>query len=573
MCMLNTIKEIITVRDFAKGKIFSALLFTGAVSILGIHAQIVETRDIYTGFEPRLAEVQKFQDNPSIKDTFPSLRDTVYDFRTVYVESKFIPDTITALKLRGEPMKRLHRLLAQGAMGNYTSFWGDIHFQSIRNKSNSYYLNYTHFSSAGTISERGRPNLSDNVFSGGYQHRFKSFNLGIDGGIDRNVVHYYGYNPEIDTLVNPDSTRQRFARYHGQVYLNSAHRTDSIRLNYSAKVGFYHMADLYGTAENRLSVRSDFNKFTDLFAHEFLGADFALDWFSLSRAIAPDFTNPGLIISVNPYMMLGGDFWKMKLGVGITGAGSDSTFVGFFPKLDAHLNVFRKYIILYGLIDGSYTRQTLHTLQQHNPFLMSHIQLADRRTPFQTKVGIKGAFSDHISYDLGMGYDLTHNAFFFLPDTLDFQRRGFIAAYDRLQTLSFTAAMHYQLGEKLSVGIKGNYYVYTTDVQQEAWYRPNMDITLNARYNLGNKIIAAADIFFIGSQQGARWARDLNNEAFVVAHTINPLFDMNLSGTYRLNRNFSFFMRLNNLAAFRYNRFFDYPTFGFNLLGGISVAL
>jgi hypothetical protein len=51
----------------------------------------------------------------------------------------------------------------------------------------------------------------------------------------------------------------------------------------------------------------------------------------------------------------------------------------------------------------------------------------------------------------------------------------------------------------------------------------------------------------------------------------NPLFDLSLRGEYYFTEKFGAFLGLNNVASVKYQRWYRYPSYGFNVLGGISV--
>ena len=48
--------------------------------------------------------------------------------------------------------------------------------------------------------------------------------------------------------------------------------------------------------------------------------------------------------------------------------------------------------------------------------------------------------------------------------------------------------------------------------------------------------------------------------------------DINLNFEYRYTKKIAVFLDLNNLASINYERFQDYPTMGFNLLGGFRFS-
>lgn len=549
------------------------LAFTAVTAQTGGNSPIQEISTVFTGFEPRLAEVNKIQETPVIQDTFPTIKDTAYSLLLRSHPTVYVPDTIQAVRLKGEPLKKLHRLFIRGGFGNYTSVLGEIRFNSLRAKENGYFFNYLHNSSNGSISRVGNTQLSDNVLEAGYQHRFKQLALGVEATYKRNGLHYYGYDPDLYPGIHEDSTRQRYTMATGMFWLGSRHRTDSIRMNYQVKTQFYHVSDLYGTHENVFKLRANLNRFTDLFAHEFLGGNLEFDYNSLVRQEPHDSLRNGWITTLNPYFKMGGSFWKLQVGAAFIFAGADSGFFAVYPRVNGKLNIFKKYIILHGSLSGNYHRNTFNELRGLNPFIMSYVPLKNANTPLDVQAGVKGAFSDLVSYDLGVHYFITHNAPFFVDDTLFANRPGFNVLYDELHTLRFYAGMEFQYGEKLQIGLHGKFNTIKTEHQAAPWYRPRIDLSLTGRYNLGNKILATAEIYFLALQKAPVWDSDSLGNPILRAENIDPLVDINLSATYRLNRNFSFFLRMNNMAAFRYNRFNRYPGFGFMVMGGFSISI
>jgi hypothetical protein len=51
----------------------------------------------------------------------------------------------------------------------------------------------------------------------------------------------------------------------------------------------------------------------------------------------------------------------------------------------------------------------------------------------------------------------------------------------------------------------------------------------------------------------------------------NLLFDISLGADYFLTKNIGLFLHLNNLATNKYRRWYGYPGFGLNVLGGITA--
>jgi len=529
--------------------------------------------DVYTGFEPKVADVDKINDQPTIADTFQVNQKFDYPVNSHEVSAPYNPDTISPAKMKSEPLAKLHRFYLKAGFGNYLTPYVDFYVNSLRHKKDSYVFRYKHLSSGGTISQKGYPGLSDNEFFGNYSHIFKNHTITLDAEYHRNVVRYYNYDPGVDTLVDRDSTRQRYSRINFNANFYSNYRTDSIKWNHRVNVDFYHMADLYGTSENHFLLKGELNKFTDLFAKEFFGGSMTFEYYNYRNDSAG--SQNGYFFTLSPYMRLGGKKWGLKLGLNLTLATDDSTEFNVYPNVNFHWNIFRKYIIFYADVTGKYERQSFLRLSQQNPFVMSTIPLANMNEYLRLSTGVRGSFTDNISYNAGITLSLADNMPYFVNDTLNFYRRGFTVLYDRTTLFQVFGELSYILGEKLFVTAKAHYNLYNPYNLTEAWHRPYIDGTISARYNLRDKLIFTADFYFIGPQQARVYAPDPVNPGQVTAQTLtlNGMVDLNLGAEYRLTKMLSFWVNFNNFAAWRYNRWYGYPTQQFNVIGGLTFAL
>jgi len=521
-------------------------------------------RVIYTGFEPRLANMEKIEIQPLIVDTLRLPREGKYELNQIKIPTNFVPDTLPVRRMGKEPLEKLQRFYLKGGLGNYTTFLGDVGFNSVRNKAHAYSLNYQHYSMNGSISDRGNPAFNHNTFAGHYARFFKPLTLQVDAGYQRQGVHYYGFSPlDSNSLVLPDSTGQVYAHAQASAQITSRHRTDSVFPNYQVNLDYRHISDRYGLEENHLSVLADLNHFTDFFAAEFLGIRSKFDYWQFSSVGIP---NTAWLVDANPYIRLGRKSWNLELGAALAAGKNDSTDILYiFPRIQGHWNLFSKYIIVHASLGGNVQRAGYGSFILDNPFVNRLDSLATQHRPIEVRAGLKGAFSNDISYSLGVGFIDQRNAAFYMADSSLNHRHGFSVGYDHLRTTELQAGLHFHRGEKLRVGIDAAYRFFSLDTLAYAYHRPALEIRASAAYQLGEKILARADLFFIGSQ--------FSNGPAASTVELNPTFDANIEAEYRLTKGLSFFARLNNLAAFRYNRFYRYPTIGFTVLGGLSLSL
>ena len=150
----------------------------------------------------------------------------------------------------------------------------------------------------------------------------------------------------------------------------------------------------------------------------------------------------------------------------------------------------------------------------------------------------------------------------FVTDSLHINR--FNVVYDRRTNIS---ELHAELGYNANTHFNASfileYFEYNLEDQAQAWGMPSFVTTLSLNYNLGNKIYLKADIY-----TADRTFDKLNYKDIV---RINGTLDANLSATYVYSNYFNFFVNLNNITSQHYYRWYDYPSYGINVLVGADV--
>jgi hypothetical protein len=532
-----------------------------------------QTITVQTGYEPRILDSDKMNDQPVIKDTVQNNGVFAYKINSKEVKVNYIPDTISAVKMKAEPLPKLHRFYLKAGFGNYLTPYVDVSINSLRHKTDAYSFRYKHLSSQGIISGVGDPWMSNNDAFADYKHLFKTHTIKLAGEYHRNVVHYYGYNPAIDTLIKTrDSTKQTYNTFQFDVNFNSRYRTDSIKWNHSANIGFYHIFDQYGSYETKFSVYGGFNKMTDLFAREFIGTNIEYSYLNTYNdslgALHSHF------IHLNPYLKVGGDNWGVTVGLKMSIAADTVGRFRIFPDIKFQWNIFRQYIALYAEASGDYRRNSYYMMSKENPFIMPVVPMRNTTEFIRVKAGLKGQFFDNLSYNAGVSFSYFGDLHFYVNDTTSSLRKGFTVLYDNSQYLNVFGELAYMLGEKLTVTAKGNFHYYKPDVLTTVYHRPAWDASLSARYSLRDKMIFTADLYFRGGQTARGFVTD--SVTFVktpVDIPLNMQVDLNLGAEYRITKMISVWVNFNNMAAWRYNRWYNYPTQQFNVLGGFTLGI
>ncbi|MCC7318815.1 MAG: TonB-dependent receptor, partial [Bacteroidales bacterium] len=88
----------------------------------------------------------------------------------------------------------------------------------------------------------------------------------------------------------------------------------------------------------------------------------------------------------------------------------------------------------------------------------------------------------------------------------------------------------------------------------------SVNYRLNAQWSFETEVIALGERFAAGKV-----------ETLFKPIRLKPLVDLNIEATYRFTEQFSIFVQGNNMLNNRYERFYNYPVQGLQLLGGIKV--
>jgi outer membrane receptor protein involved in Fe transport len=147
----------------------------------------------------------------------------------------------------------------------------------------------------------------------------------------------------------------------------------------------------------------------------------------------------------------------------------------------------------------------------------------------------------------------------------------FDVVYDKTSLLTVGGDIGFQAGEKLMLNASAFYNFYVMDKQLQPWHRPAITGKFTGKYNLKDKIIISADVYYLGPQFGRTYTQDTLGVIAYDDVTIKHLIDLNLGVEYRYNQRFSAFVNFNNIASYRYYRWNQYPSQRFNFMVGLTA--
>ncbi len=123
--------------------------------------------------------------------------------------------------------------------------------------------------------------------------------------------------------------------------------------------------------------------------------------------------------------------------------------------------------------------------------------------------------------------------------------------------------------------MRGKYNNYFLDNETEPWHKPELEITLSADYNMQEKIRVKAELFTTSKTYARTFETVVSGNTTAVTEVpvkLDGLFDLNLGLEYRYSKLLSGFINFNNILGQRYYRWYNYPSYRFNVMLGITYS-
>ncbi len=544
-------------------------LLTLSVGVL--NAQKRDTLESMTSvnksqYQPTVAEANKINENPEIIDSTKKIPVSIYGIQSKKMGTTFSVQPIVPAKMLGEPLNKLYNSLIKVGMGTYTSPYAELWVNTLRSKEYSGGLHIKHLSSSYTPVSSGKQlgyaGFSNDEIGVSGKKFLKKHSLIGNADYASNIVHFYGFQEELHPQLSKDSTQQHFNLFSANAELKS-HYTDLKQLNHDIRLDYYTLMDKFNTSENNVKASAIVQTAV---AKELLVVNTSVDYYNYRTSVD---TINNTIVKLNPNFSGTDSNYTYNLGITAVADVFDKAKFYFYPNFTFSYNIFEHIIIPYAGLTGDLQKNSYKSFTDINPFVMSHLSMQNSNKQYEAYGGIKGTLSSTTSYNVSVSYQKLNNMALFVNDTTGYKNK-FDVIYDNATILTVHGEAAYQLREKIRFNLAGDYFDYKMATQQYAWYKPQLKVTLTGNYNINSKIVAKVDVFYLASQYAKNVSDDNGN--ILAQKQIPYLVDINLGTEYHYTKKLSFFIKLNNIANMKYKRWYNYPTQGFNVMGGLSFS-
>lgn len=535
-----------------------------------------------------IEKAYRISDRPEKKDSIIPAPVIEYPLLSLKQETSFALDQINPARVNINPkLDQLYRGYAKAGIGSDLITLGELYYNSLRSRKYVWGLEARHLSSFNNMSNYA-PSQYDRTKTAVFgQINEKKYSLYGQVNYNNLGLHHYGFQNE---NANRDSIANRFQQI-GFNALYESHKKDSAELNYILGASYYNFFDKkhadsiakWRARENNFTLTSDWRYklnnevFNAAFNVKYNNYQYGEENKFISSADSLDtgFVSSNLIFQLRPTVTTYSKDKKLRATAGfdVTIDSHYGTKAHFYPVLEAKYSMLNDLFIPYAGINGQLRQNTYAGLSGQNEFLLSNVRLQNESQALHAYFGIKGTLSKRIGFNVSASFSNNRNKALFINDTLYSAQTEFAVIYDTINVSTLEASLSYQQNEKLKIDAIGRFHSYQAKNNPYAWNLPQLEIVLRGEYNLFDKFLVNLTINSETGRKALVYDATLENvkeEDGVYALGLGTIVDANLGLEYRYNSRISAFMNINNLAAQRYNRWYNYPVQGFQVLGGFT---
>ena len=539
----------------------------GCLLPLAMMGQQKEVR-VVKPYSPTLSGAQKIDLLPSLNEEIEfEIPEISYQLYPKLYDSQFRLEPIKAARMVKMPLERLYKSELTLGMGNYLTPLAELTINQLRSRNGTFGLNLKHHSMNGKLKldndQKVPAGFNENEFNI-YGSRFvKKSVFDYTAGASYNSYVHYGVDPSLDTMLNREDVVQPYFTGEGAIGLHSMH-ADSFHLNYDASLAYHYFTHQFDQTEHAAKATFEFDKALRLVD---IGGEIGGEWLGH----LPDWdtlVGSQTIFWLNPYVTKGSSQWRFTAGFNAYGTVIDGDFTPhIYPRATFTFNMVEEVIVPYFGVNGYLETNSFRSTVEENPYVVPGLTVRPTDHKLIGYFGLKGRFSKALAYNLKASYSIIDDAYFYVNDNSDPLMNQFRVVYDDVTLATLHGELSVRPSESFKIFLKGNYYSYATMVSlDQPWNKPKFDISLQARYNMADKIIVNAGIYTIG-------ARYYENFDPTMEETLPLTFDANLGLEYRYSKMLSFWARFNNLAAQKYYLYNQYPAYRFRVMLGFKYAL
>ncbi len=539
-----------------------------------------QTVNVIKPYTPTISDAFKIKDRPSSVDSNTVKKKAVkYNIFSIPVASTFTPSKGKAANVdKAKPIK-LYDNYASLGFGTFTTILGEVYLNHELSSGENVGGYFSHHSSQGGIDGL----VLDDSFSKtglnvNYSQKLSDFSWKIDLGADLKSYNWYGLPQQFFGQAEANTIDPQI-RYNS-FYIGGKLGFDDSFIK-DGSVRFRRFGDDRDSGENRFVAKASFDV---PIRDELIEAEFRVDYLggsferNFNTTTGLDYGNVN--VSLAPSYQLQQDDLTVDLGVQLTYL-NDTEFnenkLFIYPNIEATYRIVNDILIGYAGITGDLIQNSYHGFAEINPFVSPTLLVTPTDQQYHGFIGVKGRLSNSVSYNINGNYFAEENKALFRANDAqtfaveDYQfGNSFGVVYDNVKTVSVGGELNIDVNRNFKLAIKGEYFNYNTDAEDEAWNLPSIQGSLFLDYQVSRQWFMGGSLFYTGERKDQSLLVGTLTPSAPVTVTLDSFFDANAHLGYNVTDFLSVYAKVNNIANQDYQRWQNLPVQGIQFLAGAT---
>jgi len=373
-----------------------------------------------------------------------------------------------------------------------------------------------------------------------------------------NSITQYKFGFKPSTLnYSKDQLKQTYNTVALEVGLKNKQVNES-GINFHPQLSYYRFTDNNSSSENNLILKAPIEKeLTKLLSFKLA---FDVDIANINLQTTPSRNITNNLFSINPVVVFTTP--NIKLNIGLRPSW-DNTVYSMLPDITAESKLKNTNISLEAGWIGYFNKNNWRSLIAFNPWIGSFSTILNTKIREQF-IGVKGVAGNHISFNSRLSFIKMDNQPLFLNDAID--GKSFVTLYEpTMNALKLHGEFGYTVQENLSFLASATFTQYNAlSINSEAWGLVPLEITASTLWKPIKDLQIKADLFYLGGS--------MYKTATTPISRLSPGLDLNIGGEFSVKKNLNIWLQMNNLFNNTYQRWNQYPVFGFNVLAGVVYS-
>lgn len=597
--------------EMTMNKLYIALAAILTTSVASAQQDSVKTIerdvDVVNTYLPTISNPFKLQVDPVADDTMSYHPTFTYETLNKVQMVKTTPDSLSAAAMNFKPEETMNRAWVRAGAGNYANFLGQFIYNIGQASKNHLNVDLGHHSMLGKVklyenNEKVKAPTSKTWVKADYATFFKNNIFSANAQFNNHSYRYYGYQTVIDTaryyadngnLVPgnelTDGEKQRQTTFDLNLGFGNGKVDPREGVGYNIKAGFGIFGNATGLHEVDVNAKGYFRipmKKNYLF-------DGSVE-VNVNNINTPDYEGNAYVfnerkhtdIQLMPHFGIDHDFFQLRAGINFIlefGGKEDALFLQ--PDIFADFNISDGAVTLYTGMTGGYKANTFRQLVLENPYISSDasnyvwkamentFELTEMQTtqnPIRLTAGLRAKVGNKVAFDLGIDYASFDDEMFFInkgylaQDSVSYGYTNMFGLISENGKLFKTKGeLNITPSSRTQILLKGVYYSWKLDYLEEPWYKPTYEFGVDLRFYPIERLLVTTGVNATSCRYGY-------NQTTRQKEKLKSLVDINLSGEYRINSQWTAFLNINNVAAQDYQKWIGYSSHRLNVLAGVT---